>query len=361
MDSVFSLPHHRCVAGASFLPALALQHGPGFPGEPRLSLAARCGGLLGYELSIRREDGKRKLPLSSSPEIHNNSAEAWYLETTNNDLALIRWLYGAAAELARELGKEKEAEKWAAILSEWPELARSDEDNRLLVVPGAPLHESHRHFSHLMGIHPLGLVEWDNGESDRRTIAAALDELDRLGPSQWCGYSYSWQACMAARGRDGGRAAKALRIFAECFCSPNTFHLNGDQTKSGKSNFTYRPFTLEGNFAFAAAVQEMLVQSQTGVIQLFPAIPDDWKDVSFDTLRTEGAFLASAVRKGGAVQKVTVHSERGGIFRLSNPFHGRDFETRGVEPEQLKTRDRTIECELRPGQEVTFIIPGARK
>jgi alpha-L-fucosidase 2 len=49
---------------------------------------------------------------------------------------------------------------------------------------------------------------------------------------------------------------------------------------------TYRPFTLEGNFAFASAIQEMLIQSHTGVVKLFPAIPSDWKDVSFNTLRT---------------------------------------------------------------------------
>ena len=57
---------------------------------------------------------------------------------------------------------------------------------------------------------------------------------------------------MKARAFDGEGAADALRTFAECFCLPNTFHANGDQTKSGKSKFTYRPFTLEGNFAFAA-------------------------------------------------------------------------------------------------------------
>jgi alpha-L-fucosidase 2 len=56
---------------------------------------------------------------------------------------------------------------------------------------------------------------------------------------------------------------------------------------------TYRPFTLEGNFAFASAIQEMLIQIHTGVIKNFPAIHPDWKDVSFNNLRTYGAFLVS--------------------------------------------------------------------
>lgn len=98
---------------------------------------------------------------------------------------------------------------------------------------------------------------------------------------------------MKARAFDGEGAAQALKTFAECFCLKNTFHANGDQTQSGKSRFTYRPFTLEGNFAFAAGIQEMLLQSHTGVIRIFPAIPKEWKDVSFESLRAMGAFPVS--------------------------------------------------------------------
>jgi alpha-L-fucosidase 2 len=59
------------------------------------------------QLSVRDSTGYRKLPLSSSPEIHDNSSEAWFGQTTNFDLALVKWLYGAAAELAGEMGYEK--------------------------------------------------------------------------------------------------------------------------------------------------------------------------------------------------------------------------------------------------------------
>lgn len=224
---------------------------------------------------VKDGEGRRGLPLSSSPEIHNNSLEAWFRVTTNYDLALVRWLYGAAAEMADALGKDGEASRWRSILREWPGLALSDEDGRLLVAPGEALEESHRHFSHLMAIHPLGIIDWENGETDRRTIMAALDELDRLGPDWWCGYSYAWLGNLCARAREGEKAAEALRTFAQCFVSVNSFHLNGDQSKSGKSKMQYRPFTLEGNFAYAAGVQEMLIQSHAGAVRLFPAIPSD--------------------------------------------------------------------------------------
>jgi len=64
------------------------------------------------ELSVKEEDGKRKLPLSSSPEIFNNSKQAWFDQTTNFDLGLIRWTLDKASELASELGKTDEARKW---------------------------------------------------------------------------------------------------------------------------------------------------------------------------------------------------------------------------------------------------------
>ena len=47
----------------------------------------------------------------------------------------------------------------------------------LLVAAGQPLGASHRHFSHLMAIHPLGLFTWEGGEAQRRTMRAALDEM----------------------------------------------------------------------------------------------------------------------------------------------------------------------------------------
>ena len=108
--------------------------------------------------------------------------------------------------------------------------------------------------------------------------------------------------------------------FATSFCSTNSFHLNGDQTKSGKSNFTYRPFTLEGNFAYAAGIQEMLLQSYAGQIEVFPAIPQKWTQASFNNLRAEGAFLVSSKKIKGSVASIEILSEKGGKVKVILPF-----------------------------------------
>jgi alpha-L-fucosidase 2 len=271
------------------------------------------------QISVKDASGVRKLPISSSPEIFNNSREAWFGETTNYDLSLIRFTYSAAAELATELGLQEEADRWNEILAEWPQLT-VDPETGLMFAPGFPYHESHRHFSHLMGFHPLGLLDVSHGTADQKVIYNTLRNLEKQGPDNWTGYSYSWQGNLYARALEGENAAAALKDFATCFTLPNSFHVNGDQSGTGKSKMTYRPFTLEGNFAFASAIHEMLLQSHTGVIRIFPAIPESWKEVSFKKLRTEGAFLVSAKREGGKVTHVEIVAERSGTLYLADPF-----------------------------------------
>lgn len=306
------------------------------------------------QLAVKGAGNKRKLPLSSSPEIHDNSKEAWFSETTNFDLALIRWTYEKASEMATELGKKEEAQRWKEILSEWPDLAVSDSIG-LLVAPGEALEASHRHFSHLMAIHPLGLIDVSKGPENKNIITHSLGYLDKIGTDWWCGYSFSWLGNMKARALDGEGAAKALRTFATAFCLPNSFHANGDQTGTGISKFTYRPFTLEGNFAFASGIQEMLLQSHTGVIRIFPAIPSGWNDVSYKNLRARGAFLVSAEKSAGKIKKVRIFCEKGGTLKLQNPFSD-DFRVKGATLTDDQKKSSLIQLETRTGQEIIFSL-----
>lgn len=269
-------------------------------------------------------DGFRTIPLSASPEINDNRPDAWFKIWTNFDLALVRWLLGATAELADEQSLAEDAQHWRQVLSEMPGFSFSKE-GELLVARDYPLKESHRHFSHLMAIHPLGLIDLMDGADAQKTISATLAGLDNLGTSRWCGYSFSWLGNVAARARDGKKAEQALETFATAFTLRNSFHCNGDQSGKGYSKFTYRPFTLEGNFAEAAGIQEMLMQSHRGKILLFPAIPENWKNVSFTTLRAQGAFLVSAERTDGKTRQVEIISEMGGTCTLISPFSGKEI------------------------------------
>jgi hypothetical protein len=284
--------------------------------------------------TVLDDSGHRTLEFSTSPEIYDNSLKAWFRTISNYDNALITNTFKMAAEMASALSLSEEASHWDQLRSEMPPFALS-EDGALEFAEGFPYNESHRHFSHSMAIHPLGLLNWEDGEESRRIIKATIDRLEFFGPSYWTGFSYSWFANMLAWTFDGERTRRYLRDFAECFCLPNTFHANGDQTRTGKSRYLYRPFTLEGNMAFASGVQQMLLQSHTDTIRVFPAIPEDWRDVSFRDLRVRGAFLVSAERKDGRTVSVKVLSEKGGELLMISPFDG-----------------SVIKKEMKPGEEM---------
>jgi alpha-L-fucosidase 2 len=104
-------------------------------------------------------DGKLKLPLSASPEFHDGRLQAWMKPPTTYDLALMRWLFGALAEMAGEMNDAAAAARWRQVLDRLEGFAIVEAGNgvhsqALMLSPGERLTESHRHFSHLMASIP---------------------------------------------------------------------------------------------------------------------------------------------------------------------------------------------------------------
>lgn len=248
-------------------------------------------------------DGRYYLPISSSPEIHDDEAQAWLTPNSNYDLALMRYLYATLIEFA-ELLDNGQVKKWKDILKRLPELAVNGKQV-LMLSPDESLEESHRHLSNAMAICPLRLLHY-NIERERAIIDAVVHDYERLGSGMWVGFSYGWMAHLYAIQGNGEGAREQLRIFWDSFCSPNGFHLNGDFKRRGYTTFHYRPFTLESNMFAADALQEMLFRMEKGVIDLFPAIPADWltKEISFENLRGENGLLVSAWMKNGDICKI---------------------------------------------------------
>lgn len=296
------------------------------------------------------KEGKRQVALSSSPEYHNNDIKAWFTQLTNYDLSLYRFVLQAAVEAAAAMDKPDEAQHWRNLLQEFPSFDVNA--TGLTIAPGQNLEESHRHHAQLMPIYPI--AQLDVNKADEKTIIdASLAHLAKIGTREWCGYSFSWLACVYARAKQADSAVKQLTIFASNFCSPNSFHLNGDQKGGEYSNFTYRPFTLEGNFAFAQGVHELLLQSKGGYIEVFPAVPRSWNNVSFTNLRTEGAFLVSAKKENGVPTEVTITAEHGGTLTIRLPF--RTWLTRNYPAENVQlVAPGMITLPLQKGQTITI-------
>ncbi len=278
------------------------------------------------------DDGRLHLPLGYSPEWGEGTTERYGPDPTC-DLALIRWLAEALLEAVETLGlDEPEAEGWRDLLARLAEYAQGDDG--LHVTAGQPLIHSHRHHSHLMAIHPLGVLNLDQGEEARALISRSLAHLIRTGMGQWAGHGLPPASLIASRAGLGNMAWVICRLYADAFITPNTFHVNGDYRRFGLSGFTNTPMTLEAGFGAAAAIVEMLLQSWGGVIRLFPTIPDRWSEAYFEDLRAEGAFLVTASLREGRVVFAGIESEVGGVCRLRNPWPGEGVTVSGPEGER---------------------------
>jgi len=296
------------------------------------------------------KDGTRQLPLSSSPEYNDNNINAWFLTWTNYDLSLTKFLFTAAMEVSKAMNKPEEAQHWKQVLDELP--AYNVNETGLIVAAGQDLDESHRHMSPYMAIYPLALLDI-NRPQDKVIIENSLKHIEEKGTRAWCGYSFSWMACLYARAYEADEAVKQLQIFASNFCSTNSFHLNGDQKNGQYSNFTYRPFTLEGNFAFAQGIQELLLQSREDYIEIFPAVPREWKEVSFKDLRAEGAFIISATKDNGVPGQVKIVAEKGGLLRVKLPFKTWIVKNK-ITQKPTASNNGIVEVKLNKGETIIF-------
>lgn len=261
-----------------------------------------------FMLCILQEDeqGMLRLPVSASPEIHDNTPAAWVTPNSNYDLSLLHYLFAQLLDLCALVCPD-DAEQWRSALEKLPPLALN-EKGVYRVSPDEDLCESHRHFSHLMAIHPLRLTGYDT-EENRRIIDANVLNLELLGTGLWVGFSFAWMAELYAIQGNGEGAAAQLEIFWRYLCSPNGFHLNGDYKCGGFTTWHYRPFTLEGNMCAADALQEMLLFSEGDTIRLFPAVPARFETAEFENFRAQNGLLVSAKLEQGKVVHVLLHAQ----------------------------------------------------
>lgn len=265
-------------------------------------------------LLTEQSDGFLHLPLSSSPEINDNDPDAWLPPTSSYDLALLHYLFETLVKICGLL--KKPAARWKAIADRLPPLPL-EQDGGLALAPGRSLTESHRHFSHTLAVYPLRQLRL-GGAAATRIINASIRRIEALGTAGWVGFSYAWYAILKSIQRDGSACAAALHDFYRGFLSPNGFHLNGDFKFLGLCELHYRPFTLEANFLAAQAVNEMLLYSQDGEVEFFPAVPPFWRSegISFENLRGEGGLLVSATLHPGGQLDFRLFSPHGGHWKL---------------------------------------------
>ena len=267
---------------------------------------------------LKEKDGKLYLPLSSSPEIFDASPQAYLKPNSNFDLSLLLYLYKTLSDYAKILGIDGTFYK--EVLNKLDDIA-INQDGVVMLDQTQKLPITHRHFSHLMCLYPLHLINYDTKEN-QRIYNETIFDMEILGSGLWVGFSYAMFAQIYAMAKRGNSAYERLRQFANGYVADNGFHLNGDFKKFGYSAIHYRPFTLESLFGYCDALQEMLLQEHQGYLEIFPAVPDEWKQrrISFKNLRSYDGILVSATGDGGKLKELILISEKDKKVKIRNAF-----------------------------------------
>ena len=276
------------------------------------------------DMLIERPDGTLVSPKAQSPE-HGPFAQG-----NSYDMQLCYDLFTNVIEASKALGGDAEfrakiADMRSRLLrpqiGKWGQLQEWEKD---IDDPK----DTHRHLSHLIAVHPGRQI---SPLTTPKLAEAAKVSMNARGDGA-TGWSKAWKIAIWARLHDGDRAYKLLNGFIRSNVYPNLWGF-------------HPPFQIDGNFGYAAGVNEMLVQSHLEVsdvnvqdsgkdstdaegrtkapgtraphlaprlIHLLPALPKAWPAGSVRDMRVRGGFEVDLDWQDGRLTKAKIKN-------LANP------------------------------------------
>ncbi|MGE5530525.1 MAG: glycosyl hydrolase family 95 catalytic domain-containing protein, partial [Bacteroidota bacterium] len=293
-------------------------------------------GSLDFYLSYAKKgaDGKYHLDPADAQESY------WLVKDPAQDLAALRWGLPLAIRLSEKLKVDAQMRpRWQDLLDNLAPFPVDAERNMIREADLTPTDERHNSENVAdYAIYPFGV--FGVGKPDWQLARSTFDNR----PVQGMGNGWEPAAIAAARLGLGEEASKLLlahvqmnmRGSAAMWYSPTT-----TVYPNGQPDVPY----YDTSGTDAQTLQEMLLQSQDGIIRLAPAWPERWQ--AQYRLHARGGFVVTADVDQGQVRYALIESQRGGECVLANPWKGRALVTCGgkvvLSADKTELRFATIE------------------
>ncbi len=274
--------------------------------------------------------GRLSLPLTKLCEdtMFNVVPAQRLVRDAGMDLAAVHGHFRDAALAADAVGASADAARYRDLLARLNPVPVAN--GEFAPAKDVPLDVPVSHPYQIAPIYPTGLVT-QLGPTDLQTIAQrTLANLWRCSSRVTIGQpdpgrlrwnddlSMGWIAAARAWMGDGDGALDALlNGWVLSTLKTNGFLCEQSRPPEARAGMQWMQNQLCG---LANGLNEMLLQSHSGVIQVFPALPASWADAGFVHLRARPGVLVSAQRAAGQTQWVVLYSEQPRQVKLRNPW-----------------------------------------
>ena len=245
------------------------------------------------------------------------------------DMQILTDLFGYYSEASKLLGIDQEfaVEVAAARARMVPPQIGKNGSLQEWTEDYEQMEEKHRHFSHLYGLYPGNLL---SAKRTPQLINACKAVLEQRGDGG-TGFSRGWKMSLWARLYDGNRANSIFKGYIKEQAYPQLFAK------------CYTPLQVDGSLGVTAGITEMLMQSHEGVIDLLPALPDEWESGELNGVCARGAFELNLKWKDRKVTRVEVLSKEGQVCRIKTGFKGK-----------VSTGGKALRCRVLPDGTMEF-------
>jgi alpha-L-fucosidase 2 len=169
----------------------------------------------------------------------------------------------------------------------------------------------HRHISHLYGLFPGDQIS----PSATPELAKAAKRTLEIRGDGGTGWSKAWKINTWARLEDGNHAYKLLRELLTLTGKGAVDMHNAGGTYANLF-CAHPPFQIDGNFGGTSGIAQMLLNGQSGMIRLLPALPDSWATGEVKGLLAYGGHTIDMQWKDSKIVNVTVHAKKAGTCYL---------------------------------------------